>query len=361
MTRKSPFRTSDWVLLALFVLSLCGILLPRLMHIAAGAAFLAIALVHTRTKLPVRGRLPLMRQTGLAAAAILALLLAVVLVTGICLTLQSYGLRAPAPNADWRFWHIVLSLAVASALFIHVLTQASRCMEGWRLYGAAGGAFVALITALFGIPYADRWLRHVEIDAAAAIAGPAVSARGRTLVVYFSRSGNTADLSKVDAVSGASFMKDRKSGRLHGNAELLALMAQSATGAELAQVRVSVPYPPGYTDTVRIAARELRDGRSPEILESCLTGARYDNVILVFPLWWGTVPRAVESFFEKTGIKPARLLPVITHGSGGAGESVKALAKLLPDAHISRPLTVYSSSVPHAREELRGYLAKELN
>ena len=156
-------------------------------------------------------------------------------------------------------------------------------------------------------------------------------------------------------------MKDRKSGRLLGNAELLALMAQSATGAELAQVRVSVPYPPGYTDTVRIAARELRDGRPPEILESGLTGARYDNVILVFPLWWGTVPRAVESFFEKTGIKPAQLLPVVTHGSGGAGESVKALAKLLPDAHISRPLTVYSSSVPHAREELRGYLAKELN
>ena len=76
MTRKSPFKSSDWVLLALFVLSLCGILLPRLLHIATGAAFLAIALVHTRTKLPVRGRIPLMRQTGLAAAAILALLLA---------------------------------------------------------------------------------------------------------------------------------------------------------------------------------------------------------------------------------------------------------------------------------------------
>lgn len=54
-----------------------------------------------------------------------------------------------------------------------------------------------------------------------------------------------------------------------------------------------------------------------------------------------------------------RLIPIVTHGSSGAGDSLTALgrmttAKVGPDC-----LTVYSSDVPRARKKLVEFLRKE--
>ena len=86
----------------------------------------------------------------------------------------------------------------------------------------------------------------------------------------------------------------------------------------------------------------------------------YDTIILIYPLWWGTVPRAVESALQPYDLTGKRVIPIVTPGSSGAGASLAALgrmttAKVGPDC-----LTVYSSDVPAARQKIVEFLQKEM-
>ncbi|HBC69503.1 MAG TPA: hypothetical protein DCZ56_04040 [Sutterella sp.] len=360
MMRPSPFKPLDAPLFALFLLALCGIFFPKMVHILIGAAFLAGTALHLKAKLPIRGRASGMRRAGLLATELLGLALAGILLSGVFLSLQAFTGWQWADRVDWRFWHILSSLVAMFALFAHLLTQASRAWQGWRFYGAALLAFVLIGSAIFGIPYADRWLRHVETDVASVTGGEPIAASGRLLTVWFSRSGNTAGLEQVDTVSGASFMLDKKSQKLFGNAEVLALMAQDMTKSDLAAIRVRTPYPPAYSDTVRIAKDELHATADVELAEPAPDLSRYDAVIVVFPLWWGTVPKAVEKYLASSSNPPSKLIAIVTHGSSGAGESEAKLKSLFPGAAVAKPLAVYSSSVPHSRADVARYLEEAL-
>ena len=356
MTRPSPFKPLDALLFALFLLALCGILFARGVHMLIGLAFLAGTVCHLRAKLPVRGRVQGTRRAGLLATELLGLTLVGILLSGAFLALQAMTDWQGADGVDWRFWHIVCSLAAMFALFAHLLTQACRVWRGWKFYGAAVCAFAVIGSAIFGIPYADRWMRHVEVDVAAAVTGGPVAAPGKVLTLWFSRNGNTMNLNQVDTVSGASFMLDKPTKKLFGNAEVLAFMAQNMTKSDLAAIWVRSPYPPAYSDTVRIAKDELHANRSVQLTEPAPDLSRYDAVILVYPLWWGTVPKAVEEYLRSSVNPPRKLLPIVTHGSSGAGESLAALKALLPKTEIAEPLAVYSSSVPYARSDVARYL-----
>ena len=95
---------------------------------------------------------------------------------------------------------------------------------------------------IFGMPYLDRWYHQVYVEKNAVIAGDKVSIPGRVLTVYFSRVGNTNFPSDVDAVSGASIMKDRH--EIIGNAEMIAYMVQDAAGGDIFAIQTEKPIPP---------------------------------------------------------------------------------------------------------------------
>ena len=83
--------------------------------------------------------------------------------------------------------------------------------------------------------------------------------------------------------------------------------------------------------------------------------------MLVFPVWWGTVPKAVESFLIAQGdLSGKRILPIVTHGGSRSAETLERLRAVAPGARVSEPLAVYSSSVEGARADVADYLAREL-
>ena len=49
------------------------------------------------------------------------------------------------------------------------------------------------------------------------------------------------------------------------------------------------------------------------------------------------------------------LIPIVTHGGGGIGDSVEVLKKIT-DAKVTKPLDIYSSDVPSARQEITNFL-----
>lgn len=271
----------------------------------------------------------------------------------ISLTISGIFLWQADKNFNWRSIHLISAIFSVIFLFAHLLTHAKKYIHGKIFYAASIFAFIFAVGGIFGLPYLDRWFHKVEINSEI-IQGEKISAKNFA-VIYFSRVGNTNFSEKVDAVSGASIMAENE--KIFGNAQMIAMMAQNIVGGEIFEIQTEKIYPEKYSDTVNAAKIEFEKNILPEIknlpnLES------FEQIILVYPLWWGDLPKAVESFLKNYDFRGKKIYPIVTHGSGGVGKSFETLKKLT-DAKIFEPLEIYSSDIPASREKIFNYLAEK--
>ena len=91
----------------------------------------------------------------------------------------------------------------------------------------------------------------------------AANTRSRTLVAFFSRSGNT---------------------------RVVAGLIQRALGADLFEIRPATPYPEDYLEQVKQATQERDRGFEPPLAARVSNIAGYDTLYLGFPIWGETAP-----------------------------------------------------------------------
>ena len=82
----------------------------------------------------------------------------------------------------------------------------------------------------------------------------------------------------------------------------------------------------------------------------------YDVIFLVYPLWWNTLPMPVEGFLKQYDLTGKTLIPIVTHGGSGIGESLKAIHKATQAKIPESYLDIYSSDIPAARQKITDYL-----
>ena len=140
-----------------------------------------------------------------------------------------------------------------------------------------------------------------------------VTGRSRVLVAFFTRSGNT---------------------------RLIAGKVRRDLGADLFEIQPSEPYPEDYEATVAQAEREKQAGHEPPLKESVAEIGAYNAVYLGFPIWGSTAPTVIKSFLSKHDLTGKELVPLITHGGYGAGDSLAVLRRLAPKANLRRPFVV---------------------
>lgn len=139
-----------------------------------------------------------------------------------------------------------------------------------------------------------------------AAAAPIETANKKTMVAYFSYSGNTKAV--------AQFIADR-------------------TGAPMVEIANAVPYDKGYDATVDQAKAEQKANARPAIKPLSQNPADYDIVFLGYPNWWGSYPMAVATFVENNKLEGKTVIPFFTHGGGGVQNCQRDLEKLLPSVH----------------------------
>ncbi len=217
-----------------------------------------------------------------------------------------------------------------------------------KLYLLAGVVLaVALIAGYFFVPYAKRHYIPVSVDMAEATAmEKADMGKRKVLTVYFTRVGNSEFEEDVDAVSSASLMKDNET--LVGNSQLLATMVYNAVGGELYGIQTEKKYPSAYSDTVSVAKDEMDSDEDVALSGTLPELSRYDTVVLVFPVWWGTVPGAVKSFLQSDDLSGKTIYPLVTHGGSGAGNSVEDIRKLCKADVSNDVLEVFDDDVTNA-------------
>ena len=83
------------------------------------------------------------------------------------------------------------------------------------------------------------------------------------------------------------------------------------------------------------ANREMKDESSrPEIKNDLSKVENSDTIYIGYPIWWGTAPRIIQTFFESYDLKGKTVYLFCTSGSSGIEQSVSDLQKLYPDVNI---------------------------
>lgn len=160
-------------------------------------------------------------------------------------------------------------------------------------------AFLAsfLLAALpFGASAADA-----QADAGSA----AESAKGKSIVVYFSASGNTkAAAEKIAELIGSDLME--------------IVPEQNYTEADLNW----------HDGESRTSVEEDDASIRPAIKADSKAFGDYGTVFLGYPIWWGKAPRVLYTFVEKHDFSGRTVIPFCTSGVSPAGDSAKLLEEL---------------------------------
>lgn len=227
-----------------------------------------------------------------------------------------------------------------------------------KIYIIAGVALcIVVIAGYFLIPYVKRHYIpiSVNVDKAADIEKVDMGQK-KILTVYFTRVGNSDFEENVDAVSSASLMED--DGELIGNSQLLAAMVQKSVGGDIYAIRTEKKYPSSYGGTVSVARDEIDSNENVSLVGELPDLSRYDTVVLVYPVWWGTIPNAVKTFLQSDDLSGVTLYPLVTHGGSGAGNSVNDI-KAICKADVSGiSLEVFDDDVRDAADAVADWLYK---
>lgn len=129
----------------------------------------------------------------------------------------------------------------------------------------------------------------------------------RTLTVCFSRSGNT---------------------------RVVAGQVRRALKADLFDIEPETPYPDDYFETVAQAKHQTDSGYEPPLKAKVADIASYGTIFLAFPIWGMTAPPVVRSFLTTHDLSGKTIIPLITHGGYGLGNSLDIVAHHAPRSNF---------------------------
>ena len=198
-----------------------------------------------------------------------------------------------------------------------------------------------------------------DTTAAAASEDRGSASRSNTLVVYFSRVGNTDFQETVDADSSASIRID-ENGPM-GNAGQIAAWIADASGAETMEILTEETYPADYNETVSQAKQEQSVGFRPLLKADEKAVEEYSTIYLVFPNWWGDLPMPVYSFLDAHDLTGKTVNVFVTHEGSGFSNTVGTIEELEPGAEVRQGLAVQGGSVTDEEQNIRQWINDNRN
>ena len=160
----------------------------------------------------------------------------------------------------------------------------------------------------------------------------------RTLIVYFSRTGEQYTVGVIDK----------------GNTAIVAEMIAEETGADMFEVLpVDDHYPMTYKELTDVAKKEQNDKARPAYAGELPDLSGYDTVFIGAPVWWGDWPMIMYTVFENIDFSGKKLVPFSTHEGSGLSGFDKKLASACPDAEVLDGLAVRGNDAQNRQDSVR--------
>ena len=151
----------------------------------------------------------------------------------------------------------------------------------------------------------------------------------KSLVVYFSWSGNTENVAKS---------------------------IQSQTGSDIFEIVPKTPYSTDYNTVVDDAKVEQQKSARPEIKDTIPNIADYDTVYVGFPNWWGDMPMILYTFFDTYDLSGKTVALFCTSGGSGLSNTVNEVKELEPNATVTKGLHIGSGASANPDSAVKSWL-----
>ena len=134
----------------------------------------------------------------------------------------------------------------------------------------------------------------------------------KTLVAYFSASGNTKKIAEMIAEEGGFDLHEIAPEKEYTKADL------------------------NWMDKKSRSSVEMNDKAfRPAIKKSDLDISGYDKILIGFPIWWYVAPTIINTFLETYDFAGKQIVLFATSGGSGFGNTVKELQHSAPDVEIT--------------------------
>ncbi len=139
----------------------------------------------------------------------------------------------------------------------------------------------------------------------------------KSLVVYFSWSGNTENVAKS---------------------------IQSQTDSDIFEIVPATPYSDDYDTVLDVAQEEQQNNARPAISGDIENLEQYDVIYVGFPNWWGDMPMILYTFFDTYDLSGKTVALFCTSGGSGLSNTVNEVKSLEPNATVTEGLHIGSGS-----------------
>ena len=206
---------------------------------------------------------------------------------------------------------------------------------GWNDFAKnMRSAYRASLTATSSSPSVGLRVARSAVLREGEIGGRTMSetSGGKPLVVYFTWSGNT---------------------------RLIAGEIGKQLGVEPIELVCESPYSTDYNTCLDEAQRDQNQQARPALATRIDDMAQYGTVYLGYPNWWASIPMPIATFLESYDFSGKTILPFCSNGGGGLGQSVAAISKLVPTAHVGQGLSIYYSGGSDMPQQVEAWLASQ--
>ena len=190
---------------------------------------------------------------------------------------------------------------------------------------------------------------------------------GKALVVFFSHAGDNYAVGNIEV--GNTHAGDNYAvGNIEvGNTKIVADYITELTGAEQFEIVTHKYDGMAYTPLINLAKEEAKNGELPEY-EGDIDLNKYDTVFIGGPVWWGTYPQVMFTFFKKhvNDLKGKTVIPFTTHeGSGlancthegsGLANCVEDVKDAFPGANVTKGFSIYGHEVRTEKKKVERWL-----
>ena len=170
----------------------------------------------------------------------------------------------------------------------------------------------------------------------------AMENKGKALVVFFSHAGDNYAVGNIEV----------------GNTKIVADYISEIAGADQFEIVTHKYDGMAYTPLINLAQEEARKGELPPYEGEVGDLSQYDTVFIGGPVWWGTYPQVMFTFFKKhqNDLKGKTVIPFTTHEGSGLANCVEDVKEAFPVANVTKGFSIYGHDVRSGKNKVEKWL-----
>ena len=186
-----------------------------------------------------------------------------------------------------------------------------------------------------------KTLKSILTAALLLISMSAFAQKSKAIVIFFSHAGENYSVGNIKV----------------GNTKIVADYITEVTGADQFEVVAVKSYDMPYKKLIYVAKKEQQAGEKPAFKGKIDNLADYDIVFVGTPIWWGTFPQVMFTFFDKYDLSGKKVYPFSTHEGSGLGSIVRDLRRIYPKADIQKGFSIYGHDVRTGKDKVTKWLS----